>query len=212
MAFSFGDRSKEVLVQSFLIVVSVLVALSLEEAVGNYKQEQERDLVVENIIAELRENTVSLERVLEFHREAGERIATRLDSLERAGLPVLRPAAHVVGEWTGGNMREPTLQRAAWETARLSPSYGLIPYEHTYQFAKLYDLQEDGVETMWRALAQGMIDLEAYQVERAPDVLRFLSFGFTQLHSMESFLLEETEGVLHAICSDTYFRTCPAER
>lgn len=210
MARSHSTRTKELLVQSFLIVLSVLLALFLDEARNDYKLGQQREQVLGNVIAELKDNAEELRRVVAYHEESAHRIGAYLDSLEQAGQAPRGPAIRLVISLIDRGIEPPELQRTAWESAQLSPAYGLIPYETTYELARLYDLQADGVETTWHGLAGMFLGLDAYDAERPGPVMNAIQFTFIQLESQEDYLLEETREAITAVCDQMPVPACSA--
>ncbi|NNF58710.1 MAG: hypothetical protein HKN04_10765 [Rhodothermaceae bacterium] len=208
MARSLSSHTKDLLIQSFLIVLSVLLALFLDEARSDYKLGRQRDQVVGNVIAELRDNATSLEQVVDYHAVVSGALGDYLDSLAQRGARLTSPAIQVVPSVLDGGIQPPELQRTAWNSAQLSPAYSLIPYETTYELARLYDLQANGVETTWRELAQLFVGLDAYDPARAGPVLHAMQFGFGELHSQERFLLEEAQEALDAVCTQMPVPTC----
>ena len=210
MARSLSSHTKDLLIQSFLIVLSVLLDLFLDEVRSDYKLGQQREQVVSNVIAELNENVEQLESVVGYHERAAESIGAYLDSLAQTGQEVSSPAIQLVPGLIRGGIAPPELQRTAWASTQLSPAYGLIPYETTYELARLYDLQADGVETTWRELARVFVGLEAYEADRAEAVLRSMQFSFGELYRQEAYLLEEMQEAIATVCAQMSVPNCAA--
>lgn len=200
MAFSLSNRTQELLFQSFLIVLSVLLALFLDEARNDYKLGRQRDAILGNVLAELRANAASLDEVHRYHGETSRRIGAFLDSLDGRPIDPPIPAVRLIGQLIDGSIREPALQQTAWETARLSPAFGLIPYDTIYPLTYLYDVQAKGAETTWQLIATQFFEHPIYDAAMTERTLLMLSFTFNELQSQERSLLAHIHDVIERVC------------
>lgn len=175
------------LAESVLIVLSVLLAL----AVNEWRDERERaaraEMALASIEAELRENAEAVERARTRHR-------VKMDTLSAyaASGRLPPPEVYLYGMFSPG-----ALHSTAWESAREAGVTSDIPYDLVLTLSRVYDAQN-----RYRALAAAMTEDIMRDVRREGMEIvmrdRFRSFIPLQLDfaNREASLSEDYEAVL----------------
>lgn len=176
-----------VLAESVLIVLSVLVALGVDEWRDTRARETRAEMALASIAVELQQNLETLERARGNH-------VAKSDSLSayatRGALPP--PEVYMYGMFSPG-----LVQSTAWESARETGATSDMPYELVLRLSRVYDRQE-----RYRVLAAAMTEdiMRDVRREGMETVLRdrFASFITLQLDfaGREESLLEAYSSVL----------------
>lgn len=178
------------LFESALIVVSVLVALAVDEWSENRSRAERAELALAGIRAELEENRRAVEAVRARH-------LALVDSLTAyaEGTPPERI-------YMGGIFNPASPLSTAWESARETGALADIPYPLVLELSRVYDQQG-----RYRALAEALVQDIMGDVRReGPEaVLRDGAPQFIALDgdfaNRESFLIERYVRALAAIDS-----------
>jgi hypothetical protein len=176
-----------VLVESALIVFSVLLALAVDQWRADRERREMAAVALESIRAELEANLSNAERARDHH------LAMR-DSLARY-LALRQPLPSRI--YLGGTFRPAATYAVAWESARETGTTSDLAYELVLDLAKVYDQQR-----RYRALADALTQDLMAQVRRegVEPVLRDRSPAFMTLQedfaNRESVLITEYRALL----------------
>jgi type II secretory pathway pseudopilin PulG len=120
-----------VLAESVLIVLSVLLAL----AVDQWRDERDRaelaEVALGSIRAELEANRAGVERAREHHLAMHDSLTTYAEAGQR-------PPARL---YLGGIFNPALVHSIAWESARETGATAEIPYETILELSRIYDIQ-----------------------------------------------------------------------
>ena len=180
--------------ESFLIFLSILLALFINEWRNTHNEQKRTDQIVERIEQEVASNQVFLGKMLSYHQEVFESINEALlgDSLEQAFFGqgyfnILDIAPNGIIQ---GNFKD-----VAWEVAKQDRITNRIPPELSEAIAATYLQQESVVETIDRLI--GMISSREVQ-RRAllEESVIVLGIEFHELVSQEESLATYYSGLL----------------
>ena len=176
-----------VLVESVLIVFSVLVALAVDQWSADRERRKRAAVALESIRAEVETNLGNAERARDNHR------AMR-DSLGHY-LAVRKPPPSRI--YLGGIFKPAVVYAVAWESARETGTTNDLPYELVLRLAEVY-----GQQARYRALGDALAQDLMMQVRRegVEPVLRDRSAAFMSLQedfaNRENVLAEEYRALL----------------
>jgi len=139
------------LFESGLIVLSVLLALALDEWRGERRQRLELIFALESIRAELAENQGAAESAYSRH-------ASVHDSLQSYASRAELPPARI---YYGGMFNPAGVLSIAWESARESGAVERMPYDLRLALARVYDRQ-----MRYRALGDALAQSIMSDVQR----------------------------------------------
>lgn len=178
-----------ILVESSLIVLSILLAL----AVNEWRQKRADTALAEtalgNFATELRHNRDAVETVLPYHREISKRLEDLLAHPEKVAaesddlislLSTIAPAG----------VQPPDLRTTAWETALATNALLHLDYETTFRLAGIYEGQRQGVASTWKGIIEGIFDRRSFAQGGAEELLPFLRLAVAELVAQEEYLLE----------------------
>jgi len=155
----------EVLVQSVMIVLSILLALWVDEWKQHRAEQQLAAVSLSNSLHEVQQNQARLDDILPYHRgvrsmvkelEAGHTIRTPTDFESAVGVDGLRP---------------PFLLATAWQTAVATGALQHIDYETVSALSLTYTLQDRFREES-RSGIQSMLQASNFQPGHAEGALR----------------------------------------
>lgn len=176
-----------VLVESTLIIFSVLFALALDQWLQDRERTAAAQAALVSIRSELEANIRNVERARDHHR-------VMRDSLVRyAGLnEPLPPRIYL-----GGIFNPAQTYAVAWESARETGVLGVLPYEFVLELSRVHAEQ-----ARYRQLADALVQDIMMQIRRegAEPVLRDRSTGFMSLQedfaNREQHLVEVYRAIL----------------
>ena len=153
------------------VVLAVLLAFGINSWWQGVKEEQEATLAVESIIAEIKENDVTLKRNIAKNEAEEKIIAAKIQKIES-------------GEGDSVNAQGPihmfTLTEAAWQTASLSNVFKNINRDLLMDAAEIYNKQlsrEDRIDNYFSTI---LFSSETFQEDRQAKLIH--------LRARQSFL------------------------
>lgn len=190
---------KKLLSESFLIIISILLALFINEWRTNYNLEKEKEKILASIVLELEENLKSLNYVRPYHKKVSKSMMAFLasDSIEHKIEG--KAAVEALYQFLPDGIREPRVQSTAWTTAQLSEAIRLFDNETIYQIAKTYEHQSEGVEEGWKMIIRSSMDLEFYKEASTKAFLLRMAHSFKNLSDIEGYLMRKTEETLKVL-------------
>ena len=197
--FQFSDRWKDFLLQSILIVFSVILALFLNELRTNQKTQNETQLALGNVIKEIKDNYRSLEYVKGYHKRGMNRIDSIIGEAQQSGTPLSEPLFNLFRIALPNGILPPNTQRSAWNCMNSTGLLTELSYDQLYTLTRIYNLQAEGVETTWRSVANHLMSIETLDESKKQVNLQLLSMLFSELYQQEIYLMEKMEGALEKL-------------
>lgn len=180
----------KLLIESVLIIFSVLLALFLNEYRGNIKEKRIQDEAFVKINHELMVNLEVLNEWLPYHQEVLINLRTALKSDSSRATMVSKDGVYFWGLMPRGVVQR-LLDDAAWSALKSSNVFANIDFKRMLLLSKLYKLQSQGVETTLRGVLEIMYSREALNPDNLPETLMLLERGFGELVSQEDYLINQ---------------------
>ncbi len=155
----------EVLVQSVMIVLSILLALWVDEWKQHRAEQQLAQVSLTNFLHEVQQNEARLDDILPYHRA----MHSMVKELE-AGRGVSTPAEFESAVGVDG-MRPPFLLTTAWQTALATGALQKMDYETVSALSLTYTLQDRFREES-RSGIQSVLQATNFQAGHAQQALR----------------------------------------
>jgi len=149
-----------------MIVVSILTALALENAVHSYHQSHKAHEAARNLDAEIAVNIAEVHTAIEKNDAEVKRVKRLGEVLLadiKAGVGDKEALKHAMsgnGSSFGINFTIPSLQREAWDVAVANQALSYMPQEQLLRYAKQYANMRD-VQTMMMNPGNSFADLPA---------------------------------------------------
>jgi hypothetical protein len=147
-----------------MIVVSILTALALENAVHRYHQSHKAHEAARNLDAEIAVNIAEVRSAIKSNDAELKRIGKLGEALLadiKAGLgdkEAIRHAMKETGSTFGFNITIPSLQREAWDVAVANQALSYMPQDQLQRYAKQYANMRDA-QAMLNVTGNSFVDL-----------------------------------------------------
>lgn len=155
----------EVLVQSVMIVLSILLALWVDEWKQHRAEQQLVNVSLRNFLHEVQQNEARLDDILPYHR-AMRSIVKELETSKSVNTPAEFESAIGVD-----GMRPPFLLTTAWQTALATGALQKMDYETVSALSLTYTLQDRFREES-RSGIQSVLQATNFQPGHAQPALR----------------------------------------
>ena len=189
-------RIPKLLRESLLIVLSILLALVINEWRANQKLEVEKEKILASIILELENNLESLREVMPYHKKVAKGLSDLLKSENVQDSLGNRSAINLFFQYSQNGFQEPRVQANAWQTAQLSGTMSQFDNEIIYHLSVLHELQQEGVETGWKKTAESFYESESFDPSKNLMILQRFQLSVSSLAGMERYLIEKHEETL----------------
>ena len=196
MSFLRKLKAGKILRESLLIIFSILFALVINEWRANQKLRAEKNKILESIVLELENNLVSLQDVAPYHERVAANLGTFLAQEHLQDSIGDRNAIELFFQQASYGFLEPRVQANAWQTAQLSGTLSQFENETIYELSKLYELQNEGVETAWKKMVEIFYENDSFETRRQRAILQKVQLAMSSLASMEEYLMEKYEETL----------------
>jgi hypothetical protein len=187
---------RNLMTQSVMIVLCVLLALFLNEIREQQKVTADLKIAYKNIREEVESNRNALVSAGSIHRQ---NIAMFDSLLKKSG------SIDLLEENFLEDLNLPDLQNAAWNTLHSNGLAEHLKYNDLYPLNKLYQLQKEGVENAKQELSKFVAQPDFFEKQRNAANAEMLLFLLNKLHSQEKRLLEETQMTLNNPGNWRYF-------
>lgn len=198
-----GKKSKidirHLLIEAFLIVFAVSLALALNEWRAGAKENETKDKVLRNIISEVQSNKEDLETKLDYHLQTSQKMGAYLASDSLWSTLNYNSGVGAVNQLMPEGIRNPNLQTGAWNSAVLSGVVNSFDYDILYALSKLYQIQENGPNSTWKVIAGFYSEPGSFDPANARQLAMRFQLAFGELHNQERSLLMDYENVLKII-------------
>jgi hypothetical protein len=190
---------RHLLIESILIVFTVLLALALSEWRAGIKENKTRASVLNNIILEVKKNKNDLESKMDYHLEMSKKLGLYLNSDSLWSSLNYNSGIEAMMQIMDKGLQNPDLQSGAWRSAELSGIVNSFDYETIYILSNVYRVQSEGPDNTWKQLASLFGDPNSYDKNSARRLGLMLQVGFNELYSQERSLVYSYENALNAL-------------
>jgi hypothetical protein len=180
-----GWRESRLLLESALIVLSVLLGVALSEWQESRREHARARAALANFRREIATNLARLEHVQPVHRA----LAARLDSVAKAPGQGAAFDAFVTVMPKEGLQIEP-LADAAWETASSTGVLRLLEYEISSALSETYLIQRQSIGGTVNRLSDRFIAPQNFDPASRTPMLRTHQMLFIELSGQESYLVD----------------------
>lgn len=187
-------------VEGLLIVFAVVLGFIVNEWREDVADRRAAADAMNRVVAEIEGNIAQLEAVVVYHEEVVQRIDVRLAEIEASETPVLGTMFGQIDQIMPRGINAPGLSRFAWDHAQQHGRLDVLPYEVVAETARIYDMQDNGVESTWRQMVGLLFAGPEVMVEKdLRPSLRFTQIGFVELAGQERYLIQQYEALLEVL-------------
>lgn len=180
--------------EMFVIVASVLLALTVNEWWESREDRQRAREAREQFRAEILRNRAEVEDALRYHRSVRERLGSLVEELgsgapydvDERGSPLPR------------GFRPPVLRETAWRTAMATRALQELEYVTVTRISDAYTMQRLLTEQFDRIL-RGFMRPESFATDRPLELFRFLLVSLTDVVAMEAETMSAYGRALEAL-------------
>ena len=190
---------RHLLIEALLIVFTVLLALALSEWRSSIKAEDTKQAVLNNIIREIKSNKEDLESKMEYHQEMSKKIGSYLGSDSLWSTLNYSTGIEAMIQILEKGLLNPNLQSGAWRSAELSGIVNSFDFETILILSTVYQVQHEGPESTWKAMAGHFTNPFAYEPKNAKLFGEIMKLGFGELYSQERSLVYSYQNALDAL-------------
>jgi len=192
---------KKYLTEGLLIVFSVLFALFINKVFDDYKTSQKKEIAIESIEKELRQNAAILATWKERHSVIGnqlnEIISGKNDSLRTE---LLKDEFLNLGVLTNNkSLIDAFLTNTAWETAKSTGIISEFDFAMTQKLTQVYTMQEILVDKTIAKILDYYFDTQAHNMSNLDKVLLQFQLRFWELKGQEELITGLYEEALKEI-------------
>lgn len=177
---------QEIIIESILIVFSILLALAVNQCQQVKKEDRDKDETLQNIVAEINGNINDLDKSIHYHQTA----IRKLRAVENSEIKI-STTIEVIRNSLDQGLRPPNLQSTSWNSAIVSNNIRLLDFETVKDLSSLYSLQNKGVEKTWETIAEFVFSGTSYDVTATPTNIQVLVAYLEELKSQEEYLKEK---------------------
>ena len=185
---------KEIIVESGLIVFSILLALTINQCQNSKKEKRDKEETVKGIVSEINQNVKNLDQTIAYHQAA----IKKLKNVLKNEKPELEnyTTIEVVRNSLEHGLKPPNLQNTSWNSAVISNNIGLLDLDVVKMFSNLYSQQNKGVEKTWDTIADFVFSRESYDSKYTSQNIQVLIAYLEELNSQEKYLKDEAKKIL----------------
>jgi hypothetical protein len=142
---------KKILLEALLIVLSVLLALFINEWKSNHNEKKETRKMMDNIITEISNNQMFIDSLIPYHVSVFEKIqeAAINDSLE---ITFMENGYFEINAIAQKGVKQGDLQRIAWIVAKEEKISNRITFEESQILFSVYEQQSRVLKTIDRII------------------------------------------------------------
>ena len=182
---SFRESSVRLVIESVLIVLSVLLAFAVAEWRDRVADRDLAHAAVTNFRREISANLAELERVQPKHAEFAKRL---LAAAQHPGTGNAFDA--FVKAMPEDGLDTPPLHEAAWEVATSTGALRLLDYNVAAQLSETYLVQRSTVLPTLRMLTDRISSIQTFEPAARTAMVRVQQMVITELAGQESYLID----------------------
>ena len=128
----------KIVLESFFVMLGVLLALIADEWRQNHDDEQRADRALTSVIDELARNRKAVAQSLDYHLEITSRLRQFEEQLQSGQTTASTPDGTL---FKAGFLHPAALTSTAWDSAKATDAVSHMPYERVLELAQVYDDQ-----------------------------------------------------------------------
>ena len=188
----------KLIIESLLIVFSVLLALFLNEYLNTRKAQKVKENALARVVSELEANQATVKEWAPYHNEVLGNIkkALRNDSIKNT---LKTPQGVEFWNLMPNGVVQQLIDDAAWQALKSSSAFSDLSFDTVLSLSKVYKLEKVGVESTIKSILEIINARESLHEENLEDTLVLLGKGFNELVAQELFLLDQYEKTLNEL-------------
>ena len=188
----------KLVIESLLIVFSVLLALFLNEYLNTRKAQKVKENALARVVSELEANQATVKEWAPYHNEVLGNIkkALRNDSIKNT---LKTPQGVEFWNLMPNGVVQQLIDDAAWQALKSSSAFSDLSFDTVLSLSKVYKLEKVGVESTIKSILEIINARESLHEENLQDTLVLLGKGFNELVAQELFLLDQYEKTLNEL-------------
>ena len=175
----------KIVLESLLIVLSVVLGLALNEARQKRADAELARTVLANFRREIEQNLATLEKVQPRHALLASRL--REAASERRSEPTA--FAVFAASMPEGGLGDTTLREAAWETASSTGALRLLDYGTASRISEVYTLQHTSVGPTVQRVLDRVLSPDTFDPARKEVMIRAVHMQIQELSGQEAYLI-----------------------
>ena len=179
------------LIESALVVLSVLLGLALGEWRGHARERELARMALRTFRQEIADNLATLQRVQPKHAAFAARLATAASRADTGDA-----FTGFVAAMPPGGLDAKPLRAVAWETAQSTGALRLLDYDTAALLSETYLVQRSALQPTLERLADRMMMPANFTPAERRAVLRTHQMVLVELSGQESYLMELYQRVL----------------
>lgn len=181
--------------ESFLIILSVLLALLLNEYRMNLREQKLKDAALTSVRNELRDNLATLEKWRPYHIEVLQNVQA---AIQNPAIQDSMVSPHHINYWyiMPKGVVQSIINSTAWEILKGVNARTHIDFDTMLTLSNLYNIQAMGVQATVDVILQTMSSREALQAERLQETLMLFRSSYRELVSQEEYLIQTYKAYL----------------
>lgn len=190
---------RHLVIESILIVFTVLLALALSEWRSSIKEDNTKEAVLKNIIKEIESNKQDLESKMGYHQEMSQKLGEYVESDSLWSTLKYNSGIEAMIQIMDKGLQNPALQSGAWRSAELSGIVNTFDFETLYILSTVYQVQNEGPSSTWKTMAALFGNPYSFDPANARTLGRMLQLGFRELYSQERSLIYSYDNALEKL-------------
>ncbi|PKV53064.1 hypothetical protein ATE84_5198 [Aquimarina sp. MAR_2010_214] len=188
------SRILKLLMESGLIVFSVLLALIISEWRNNYNEKVKTEKILENINKEVAENQKFLKTLIPYHNQVSEKIKhiIKNDSLESN---LFTDDGFAFGEFASNGIMQGTLNDIVWTVAKTDKISNRISLDKSRVLYEVYE-QQQAINITIRRIIDFLSSREIQRKNLLHENVTVINVLFNELTSQEKTLNYKYENAL----------------
>lgn len=175
----------KIVLESLLIVLSVVLGLALNEARQKRADAELARTVLANFRREIEQNLAMLEQVQPRHALLASRL--REAASERRSEPTA--FAVFAASMPEGGLGDTTLREAAWQTASSTGALRLLDYGTASRISEVYSLQHTSVGPTIQRVLDRVLAPETFDPARKEVMIQAVHMQIQELSGQEAYLI-----------------------
>lgn len=184
-----------IIIESILIVLSILLALAINEYRDYRKKVLLREETLSNIKTEIQSNISELEALIENHQSKASKIIEYLHNTDDKDL-IDKKVIDVIYTFDQVILKEVSLSTTAWETAQITNAVSLLHFGTIQCLSKVYNLYDISVKKMWHLISNFLLSKENYEANNTVLKLQVFNAYLTELYRQEIYLKDKLQDSL----------------
>ncbi len=198
ISFINKQNLAKLLLESILIIFSVLLALLLNEYRTSLREQKLKKSALENVEKEIINNLATVKEWLPYHTKVLKNIQNALKD-PATQKTMLKNGEIYYWEMMPRGFVQSLIYNTAWEIMKDVNTQSNLDFEIMLKLSNLYKLQEEGVQATIHTILNHMNSREALKTANLPETLLLLRNGFRELVSQEEFLIHTYQNTLETL-------------